>query len=111
MRVGGGLGAIAEARLGEDICDVVRDSVEANEQLICDLLVRLAFGDQLEDFDLPVGESVRVVRARRSRGVMRVLILRPSRVGSLGQPSRAAVPVPATGYGDRSQVRRIEHPG
>jgi hypothetical protein len=60
VSVRGGLGAIAEAGLGEDIRDVVRDCVQANEQLIGDLLVGLAFCDQLEDFDLPVGELVRM---------------------------------------------------
>jgi len=55
VRIRGGLSAITEARLGENIPDVMGDCIEANEQLICNLLVRLAFGDQPEDFDLSVG--------------------------------------------------------
>jgi hypothetical protein len=43
------LGAVRYTDLGEYVGDVMSDGAQANNQLICDLLVRLAVSNEPED--------------------------------------------------------------
>ena len=65
--VADGSGAVAGAGFVEDPVDVGLDGCVAEDQLVCDLLVREAGGDQLEHFDLAWGEFVRGVGPWRWR--------------------------------------------
>ena len=56
---GGGLGAAGGAELAEDVGDVHRDGLRADEQLLADLAVGPALGDQGEDLGLARGQRVR----------------------------------------------------
>src|SRR5690349_13176126 len=55
-RVDRRLDAVVDLQLHEDVRDVVLDRLRADVQLARDLSVVLAVRDQLQDFDLAVGE-------------------------------------------------------
>ena len=44
-------------------------SLQANVQQLCDLLIRITFGNQLNDSTLPVGENQARARVPREEGV------------------------------------------
>jgi hypothetical protein len=46
----GGLDAVLEMEHGEDALDVVANGVGAERELVADLLVAVAAGEQLKDF-------------------------------------------------------------
>ena len=58
------LGAIGRASLGKDVTDVGSDRVEADDEVIGDLLVALTSGDEAEDLDFAHGEAVGMSRFR-----------------------------------------------
>jgi hypothetical protein len=68
---GGGLGAVADAQLGEDVADVALDGVLGDVERGADFLVALAGTDEAEDFDFAladIGPATRSARRRASSG-------------------------------------------
>src|SRR5690606_208195 len=61
-QMGGGCRTVPHSQLREEVRDVVLDGLLGQEQLLGDLPVRLAFGDQLEDRYLPRCEVSQAVR-------------------------------------------------
>ena len=62
----GGLGAAGGLQLAEDVGDVDRDGLGADEQLLADLAVRAALGDQRQDLALAGGERRRGAASSRT---------------------------------------------
>src|SRR5215217_4373143 len=60
--VGGGLDAVPDAELGEDVVGVADDGVHAQHELTGDLGVALSLREQPQHLDLPLGEAVRARR-------------------------------------------------
>ena len=50
--VGGGLGAVGDAGLGVDVAHVANHSIEADHELVRDLLIALAGGEKAQHFEL-----------------------------------------------------------
>ena len=59
-------GAIWRTGLLEHTRNVHRDSVGANEQRFCNVFVRFAAGEELQDLELTRGETSRIARESKS---------------------------------------------
>src|SRR3954468_3884527 len=80
------LGAAGGVELAEDVGDVHRDGLRADEQLLADLAVGAALGDQREDLALAGGEGGRARAVGTRRGAALGLEPRERRLGA--QPVR-----------------------
>src|SRR2546426_417319 len=63
-----GLGAVGDLQLAADVRDVVADRLQTQHQLLGDVLVGAAVGDQSQDLGLALGE---LGKDRRARGSLR----------------------------------------
>ena len=92
--IAGGSNPVRGVRLGEDVPDVVSHGVGADEKLVGDLLIALAFGNEKKDFHLPMGQATGIVRSG--------LRLRPHSLQQLGYyPNSLRSGCP----GNESQIR------